>query len=621
MPIIKSSKRWLILIGLAMVLVLAAVGAIQVRQASLLDSTARFMEDDISWGYFQLETESMRFRESLYRALDAPEAMDFDDLSLRYEIFVSRQIHVGQGNGPHPFSDLVSYDSTMQKVNAFFEATDPYLGENPLARPDAAALKKILRNLDTLREPLHLLSLAASDLVGRLSDKRSNEVRRQITNNNVLSGFQYALTLLFAIIVILQIRKLESSESKLRSLAEDLKKTSIEADSANREKSTFLANMSHEIRTPLNGMLGMLALLKKTYPDPEQTDLIETAQDSSHHLLAILNNILDISKLESGKIDIEPAPYDMHQLLQQVVTLIRVSAAQKQLTLGVRVDPALPKYLYGDSMRIRQILFNLLNNAVKFTDTGYINVSAIGRVEADGTRILMLAVADTGIGMSQSSLEKLFQRFSQGDSSTDRRFGGTGLGLEISRSLARLMGGDISVDSKLGQGSTFNVDLPLLAVDPSTTPELAAVEQAAIPLTGSRPPRLLRVLVADDNAVNRKYLDILLRKLGHEAVFCENGKEVVEIMQARQFDVILMDVHMPLMDGLAATRAIRKMPLPCAGIKIIAVTADVFSESREQALKIGMDDFLTKPFTVHALTELFSRHFQVEKNACASLGQ
>jgi len=525
----------------------------------------------------------------------APEA-----LQNRYDIFVSRISLVDHDRAARIMPDHSIYTQAMQQVRAFVDEADRYLGEKPAAPLDAAALRQLLVRLDGLSVPLHDLSLGASHLLYERVSQRNAAVRSQSQLSLGLTLFQCVLLIAFALIVLRQFRGLSDRGERLQALADNLAVARTEAESASRAKSVFLANMSHEIRTPFHGMLGMMSLLQDTPLSAQQAGFLTTAKESANHLLAILNDILDISKLESGNLQVSPQPLDLVAMLGQVDALMRVQAHAKGLQLQVSIAPDVPPWVRADATRLKQILFNLLSNALKFSNAGMVSL-AVTR-HADGA--LLFSVVDTGIGMDAAMLSRLFQRFSQGDDTTSRRHGGAGLGLEISRSLARLMGGDIAVTSQAGVGSRFVVSLPLPAIEAPAgmAPGLAA--------DGARTVQPMRVLVAEDHPVNRAYLEAVLDKLGHQAVFSENGEQAVRAVQAQEFDVVLMDLHMPLMDGFAAARAIRAMPPPKGELPIIALTADAFEESQERARQAGMNGFLTKPAHLPQLREVLGRYGQ-----------
>jgi two-component system, sensor histidine kinase len=419
--------------------------------------------------------------------------------------------------------------------------------------------------------------------------------------------FLSALTLGFALIAARQMRQLDQRRVIVEDLAAKLRQARSDADTANEAKSSFLANISHEIRTPFHGLMGMLALLRDTGLTPRQIDHLRTATESADHLLAILNDILDMSQLESGRMMLVPAPVDLRALLRDVEALMRPQAHARSLALHIDIHPDVPERVMADATRLKQVLFNLVGNAIKFSDRGSVLLDMRHHAgeSADGT--LEFLVTDTGIGMDEATLARLFMRFSQGDPSTPRRRGGTGLGLEISRTLARLMGGDITATSQLGRGSSFSFRMPLQPVPAAPAPSLQPPRQ------GSAVPRTLRVLVAEDHPVNREYMAALLESLGHHAHFAANGQEAVQAAREHRFDVVLMDIHMPVLDGISAARAIRAMSDPqAATMPIVALTADAFAETRERCLVAGMNDFLTKPVSPQKLAISLRRLFGTE---------
>jgi len=383
------------------------------------------------------------------------------------------------------------------------------------------------------------------------------------------------------------------------SKSHELSKRLVDAESryekevATKEANTaFFANMSHELRTPFQGLLGMLDLIGHSPLSADQRDYLSTAQRSAQHLLGVLNDILDVSAMDSGMFSLARAPMSLQQVLNDVQALMGPEAHRKGLKLEAVCDSDVPPWVSGDETRVRQILFNLLSNALKFTREGRIFI----RIRRSKSQVngLVVSVQDTGSGMDSQTVKQLFTRFFQADTTRRRRAGGTGLGLEISRNLARMMDGDIHVASQPGVGSTFTVLLILPSCEARETtlpgelvPQDGREDDAALPG--------LHFLVADDHPINLQYLMHLLRSLGHEATLCDNGQEALSLAQQRPFDALLLDYHMPDMDGLAVTRAIRSGPAPFAEVKILLITADVLNDTRQLAREAGVDAFLSKP--------------------------
>jgi len=579
---------------------------VQWRQYKLLDNTAQFQNDGLGWSFSQLETEHLRLRNEMQKALDDSQAFDAAAVQLRYDIFVSRISLVDHARAQRVMVEEPIYRPALAKVRAFVVEADLFLGETPQQALTRASVVRLLPQLDALSVPLHDLALSASHLLYERATLRNSAVRKHSQLGVALTLFQALLLLVLGVVVLRQLRALTKRRRTLEALAESLSVARLEAESANRAKSAFLANMSHEIRTPFHGMLGMMSLLQEARLTPQQAGFLATAKESAQHLLSILNDILDISQLETGKLQVSPEPVDLLQLINEVGALMRVQAQAKGLAMRVAVAPDVPRWVLADGTRVKQILFNLLSNAVKFSNSGSVELAASLRT----TGGLEFAVTDTGIGMDEATRTRLFQRFMRADESTTRRHGGTGLGLEISRDLARVMGGDITVRSMPGAGSTFTVSLPLLATEPAQPASMPAPAPASAAAAAAPQgvPRRLNVLVAEDHPVNRAYLEAVLDKLGHNAVFSEDGDGAVRAMQAQAFDVILMDLHMPGMDGFAAARAIRAMPGAPGRVPIVALTADAFREARDRAREAGMDGFVTKPAHLPQLREVLARY-------------
>jgi CheY-like chemotaxis protein len=364
-------------------------------------------------------------------------------------------------------------------------------------------------------------------------------------------------------------------------------------------KSEFLATMSHEIRTPMNGVVGMLDLILRRERDPVQRERAQIAADAARRLLSILNDILDLSKLEAHRITIERVPADVGGLVREVVALMAAGCAERDVDVRASVADEVPPVILCDPERLRQVLINLVGNAVKFTEAGCVEAS-VGFDAADGGR-LRVAVRDTGVGIPEAAKPHLFQRFAQVGSDANRLRGGTGLGLAISRQLVELMGGEIAVESVPGLGSTFSFWVP--AAPSAAVPP--AREAAAPAELRAMPPA--RVLVAEDNPTNRYIMGAYLTMLGHTAQMVTGGEAAVAAVAEGAFDLVVMDIQMPGMDGLTAAARIRALEGPAAAIPIIALTANAMQGDREHCLAAGMSDYVTKPVALEALCEAMAR--------------
>ncbi len=368
------------------------------------------------------------------------------------------------------------------------------------------------------------------------------------------------------------------------------------ATASDRAKSLFLANMSHEVRTPLAGILGMLELAKPGTADPAVRKYLDTAEHAARHLLTIVNDILDFAQLEKGRLAVTSTPFSVRALVESTIPLVAAAAEERGNGMEVRIADDLPRQILGDEGRLRQVLLNLLSNAVKFTSQGTVSVEA--RTVDAGHRLL-LTVADTGIGMAPEMQQRIFESFVQADESIARRFGGTGLGLPICRQLLALMGGSISVESSPGRGSLFTVDLPCRPVV-DTVPATAG-------RATDRPPAARRILVADDAPTMRILLEALLTRDGHTCDLVEDGNEAVAAVRATDYDAVLMDVQMPRLDGLEATRKIRKEEGPRSRVPIVFVTASAMAGDEERFLAAGGDGYVSKPITPETLRAVLAK--------------
>ncbi len=363
----------------------------------------------------------------------------------------------------------------------------------------------------------------------------------------------------------------------------------VAAENANRLKSQFLANMSHELRTPMNGVLGMTALLLQSELTDAQKHQLTRIEQSGEALLRLLNNILDLSKIEAGRVELELVDFDTEMMVESVVAVMRAPAQEKDLTIDVAIDTAVAGRLRGDTTRIQQVLYNLIGNAIKFTRTGRIGIGVDRPHPGAPDTALRFKISDTGIGIPDDAVARIFDTFTQADSSTTRLYGGSGLGLSICRQLVQLMDGEIGVESTVGVGSTFwfTVRCERPAESDGEARAGASAERAS--------DRPLRILVAEDNIVNQEVTAMTLESRGHSVLCVGNGVEAIEAVQQAPYDLILMDIQMPEMDGVTATERIRALPGAVAHVPIIALTADAMRGDREKYLAAGMNGYADKP--------------------------
>ena len=636
---------WLVGLAGTILLLMGLGGWVQWRQSSLMSEAMLVSGDNLAHFLYQADNEYLRLRETWPNDARSAQAVRAETLQLRYDIFVSRIEVLRNALKGRPAGSDADVIEAVRQAEVFIAQADKVLGPGkPL--PSTAALEALWEPLVAIDGALRSLTLEAARIVSAHGTRVSEVSRAHNRLGLALSALLAVMAVAFGAYAWQQLQRLQRRRLQLEALTQELRRAREAAEVASASKSSFLANMSHEIRTPFQGLKGMLALLADSRLDAKQSAYLRTASSSADHLLTLLNDILDMSRLESGRMTLSPVPLVLRDLLTEVDALMRPQALLKGLQFSIETEEEVPHRALMDPTRVRQVLFNLMANAIKFTEQGRVSLEVRVVPPADrptglapgatvhpasardpavvGVCWVDFSVTDTGIGMDAATLSKLFQRFSQGDDSRSRRFGGTGLGLEISRNLARLMGGDIVVTSRQGEGSRFVFSVPLQVLAAASEAEVAppagvtVTEESAgagmdPPLSiespaDAVPERSLRVLVAEDNEVNRMVMEAILSGLGHAVAFAEDGEQAVSLATEQHWDIVLMDLHMPNMDGLEATQAIRAFShAQRSQVPIVALTADVFPETRERCEAAGVQGFLTKPVDTAELAACLQR--------------
>jgi signal transduction histidine kinase/DNA-binding NarL/FixJ family response regulator len=556
------------------------------------DAVARSIREDAVWAAFQTDREAARLLESV---LTARVSGNTDDISTRYDLLYSRLGLLKSGKYGITLGEQSGVGEIAAAVVGLVLDLDPEvasLGDKAINVDQEAALDHVLEDVREVRVQTGKLIVAANAAVNDMRvAEREAALQTYLKIGVAVAGLTLVLILIVGLLV-LQLIHISRTGRQMAKLSERNAKSAHAAEAANRAKSAFLATMSHEIRTPLNAIIGMADVLRLSDLDAGQTKQLGIIRQAGDVLLDVINDILDYSKLEAGAVTIERASTSLPDIIDSVRAIMESRAAAASLGFEM-VAPAVAVTV--DAARLRQVLLNLVGNAIKFTRHGSVSVTATLQGE-----LLRIEVCDTGPGIAEDQFDRLFRDFSQLDSSSTRAFGGTGLGLAICRRLTEAMGGTIGVNSVVGTGSTFWIELP---ASPATLLPLAPSVAPPAQPTAAEPGPEGTVLVVDDNDINRQVAGALLRSLGWQVECAKNGAEAVELMAGSRYDLVLMDMQMPVLDGLAATRVIRESG---DSTMIVGLTANAFQSDRDACLEAGMDDHLAKPVTREKLAYLIA---------------
>tara|TARA_R110002020_G_scaffold24692_3_gene80925 strand:- start:1052 stop:3313 length:2262 start_codon:yes stop_codon:yes gene_type:complete len=585
------------LVAIVAVLLFAAALVVATLAAWRQENLTQSLREDTAWVVYKLDRDAVQLLNHLLAVTREPlSPRAHEELNLRFELLYSRITLLNDGEVSNLMQQidtarelLVQIQQQLDVLDTMFIPPDGGEPYDDFERLPVASLENELQALTRLTERLVIA------INGYLAQSATEERAQLSLLYKLLMTLIIGMSLAAFLVIVFLVREMRESTAIRRNqekLGRQLEVTAKQAQAANQAKSDFLAMVSHEIRTPLNGVIGMSELLRESASPPQVEDYANTIHDSANQLLAMINEILDFSKIEAGHLTLETSPTELKPLIDSVAVLFAPRAKMKGLALRVNVDALVPAWVLVDAGRLRQILLNLIANAIKFTDQGEVSVQVSSTVER-----LLFEISDTGCGLSEQQQQRLFEPFQQADESVARRFGGTGLGLAICKRLSEAMQGRLGVKSRLGQGSTFWCELPLITADPITT---------SLPPAPKRDFTGTKLLLVEDNAVNRKVAMGLLARLGCDVIWAESGHDALAMAQSQQVHLIFMDIQLPDMDGLTVTQRLREQGGWLSNVPIVAMTAGGAEDDRKRCLAAGMNDYITKPLSLAALSNVLA---------------